>query len=489
MSPTAASDAPECIGVRGHDDSYGREAAGHRAEHDDGGGPAPAVAQAEQEGAQPAPVLARLGIAAGGGFFHDRKLVWKVLQRYPVFRRYFIGSLVSNFGSWLQTTAQVLLVYRLTKSVFDIGVLTAAQFLVPLLFGSWAGAFANRFGSKRTLIWSQLLSAVVAAILACLQWHGGLTEKELVIGALFTGFFTTFSLPAQSAIAGALVRPDGKDDETNGNKETVAAMSMNSVSYNAGRALAPVFSVLIVTMIGFAWAFAINAISFAAFLAILIRVQCTPPTERSPVMQGIRIALAKPRILMLLLMVAFITLADDPVLVLGPALAHHVFHQSVDWSGYFSCALGCGSVLGSLLPRQAASARRAATALAILGGLMVGFVYMPKIWMSVFMAFAAGVACLVASSTLQALLYQLGGKKIAAQMMGFWTVAWAGSKPIASIIDGWLPSQDHIGYQLTGVLMALPTFLPLLILIFGPTKLVSWCTEFRLLSRKQEQPA
>ena len=102
------------------------------------------------------------------------------------------------------------------------------------------------------------------------------------------------------------------------------------------------------------------------------------------------------------------------------------------------------------------------------------------------MAFAAGVACLVTSSTLQALLYELGGKKIAAQVMGFWTVAWAGSKPIASIIDGWLPS--HVGIRTTGVLMALPTFLPLLILLFGSAKLVAWFIKLRLPRKAQEQP-
>ena len=219
-------------------------------------------------------ILAKFGITAGGPFIHDRKLVWNVLRDHQRFGWYFGGSLVSNFGTWLQTTAQILLAYHMTRSVFDLGVLTSAQFLFPLAIGSWAGAIANWFGSKRTLVWSQTLSAAVAAVLAGLVWSGGLTETWLIAGALLTGLFTTFSLPAQSAIAGALVLPDG--DGKNGSTDTVAAMAMNSVSYNAGRALAPVFSILTVMLIGFGWAFALNAVSFAAFLAILRRVKCTP---------------------------------------------------------------------------------------------------------------------------------------------------------------------------------------------------------------------
>ena len=54
---------------------------------------------------------------------------------------------------------------------------------------------------------------------------------------------------------------------------------------------------------------------------------------------------------MLLLIVAFITLADDAVLVLGPALWRgDVFNASVNWSGFFSCALGCGAYSAHCCP-------------------------------------------------------------------------------------------------------------------------------------------
>lgn len=41
----------------------------------------------------------------------------------------------------------------------------------------------------------------------------------------------------------------------------------------------------------------------------------------------------------MLAMVAAVTIADDPVLVLGPALAHHVLAISSDWSAYFQALL------------------------------------------------------------------------------------------------------------------------------------------------------
>ena len=64
------------------------------------------------------------------------------------------------------------------------------------------------------------------------------------------------------------------------------------------------------------------------------------------------------------------------------------------------------------------------------------------------------------------MLRQLAGRERALQVMGLWAVAWAGSKPFASLLDGLLPSV--ISVQLTGVVMAIPALLPPFVLIVMP---------------------
>ncbi len=409
-----------------------------------------------------------------------RKLVWESLK-HQEFRWYFTGNLVSNLGTWMQNTAQILLAYHMTHSVFDIGLLACAQFLCPLLLGSWAGMLTERIGTRSTLIGCQILSAAVAGTLAIAEFGGWLTERELIGGAFVTGLFFTFTAPAQSVMAPVLA-PIG---------DTQAPIAMNSVSYNTGRTVAPVLSILVVASMGFGWAFAFNAFSFCIYAALL--KACTPPStsvestsvepalQRSGFLDGFRAARMNPKIVVLLLMVAAVTVADDPVLVLGPALARHVFGISDDWSGYFLSALGAGSVLGSLLPRwQVQSVRRAAAALGLLGLSMVGFALAPCIWVSLIAAFAAGIACLVAGSAAQALLHDLGrlqGPSGAAHVMGLWLVAWAGSKPIASFADGLLAL--HIGIRLTGLILATPALIPALVLLFCPEKAIGWIIQPR----------
>src|SRR5258708_15209172 len=129
---------------------------------------------------------------------------WHVLKQRR-FLIYFAGSLVSNLGTWLQNTAQMLLAYQLTHSAFAVGLITCAQFSGFLVVGPWAGALADRLGSRRVLIGAQLLSAGVAGILAYLQFDGRLSERLLVIAALAMGLAFTFSLPVQTAMVPRLV--------------------------------------------------------------------------------------------------------------------------------------------------------------------------------------------------------------------------------------------------------------------------------------------
>ena len=165
--------------------------------------------------------------------------------------------------------------------------------------------------------------------------------------------------------------------------------------------------------------------------------------------------------MLLLLMVAAVTIADDPVQVLGPALANHL-GVSQGWSGWFIAALGAGSVVGSLRrPQHLPTLRLAATALAALGVCMVVFVSTPWVWVSFGAALAAGVTCLLANSMTRTLLSQTAGVN-QASVMAVWAIAWAGSKPLASITDGLLAG--WIGVRPTGMILAIPAFIPIVAL-------------------------
>jgi MFS family permease len=391
-----------------------------------------------------------LGLTPSGKQPHS----WVTL-RNPNFRLYFSGSVTSDFGTWVQNTAQVLLAYKLAHSAFDVGLVTCAQFTSPLVLGPWAGVMADRFGGRKTLLGTQVLSAMIAFSMAGLELAHVLNEWLLVAGALAGGFAFTFALPARNVTVRRLVSAD----------EARPAYVMDAVSYNIGRAVGPPVTVLLLAPNHFGLAFAANGVSFIVFTVTLLLARHgeAEPGVRSRVRDGFVIALHNRMILLLLLMVAAVTIADDPILVLGPTLAHHL-GGSPSWAGWFIAALGAGSVLGSARRSQhTPRLRLAATALAVLGVCMVVFVATPFIWVSLAAALAAGVTCLVANSMTRTLLSQTAGKAQMAPVMAVWAIAWAGSKPIASLTDGSLAGL--VGYRATGIILAVPAMLPLAYLV------------------------
>ncbi len=402
------------------------------------------------------------GLTPGG---LSRKSPWGALK-VPRFRWYFVGCASSDAGTWVQNTAQVLLAYRLTHSVLTVALVTCAQFTSPLVLGPWAGVMADRFGGRKTLLLTEFVSALIAGTMAYLVFTRQINESWLMAGAIVIGLAFTFALPARNVTVRRLVPAE----------KTRAAFAMDSVSYNLGRALAPPLSVAIIAALGFGYAFALNAVSFLVFTTVLLfsGKGAHEPERRSRVLDGFRVAAAKRRIVIVLLMVVTVTVAADPVLVLGPALAGHVFNVSASWSGVFLAALGAGSVVGSLLPtKQEPSIRLAAATLASLSGCMILFVLAPRLWISIVAAFAAGITCLLGNSATRTLLAKEAGVVNEASVMAIWAIAWAGSKPLASLTDGFLATT--LGVRWTGVLLALPALIPFLVLTYPPA--TRWLVE------------
>ena len=76
-----------------------------------------------------------------------KEFQWKrsfAALRYPNYRLWFYGQLVSLFGTWMQTTAQGYLIFQLTHSPAYLGDITFAAGLPSWMFIMYAGVIADR---------------------------------------------------------------------------------------------------------------------------------------------------------------------------------------------------------------------------------------------------------------------------------------------------------------------------------------------------------
>ena len=393
---------------------------------------------------------------------------WTLLRQRK-FGLFFFGSLTSNLGTWLQSTAQILISYQVTHSVFIVGAITSAQFAGMIIVSPWAAVVADRVGTRTLLIGTQGFSALVAIYMAWSYHSKMLGVHTMFFCALTLGLAYALALPVQTALVPMLVGP----------ADTTSAVRMNSVSYNAGRALAPVLSVLVITSLGPDLIFMLNAASFIVFAFCLTSVLPRPnhtsgrmrvghdqkdsdDPGRAHVTDGFKIALRHRRILLLLAIVAAVTLADDPIFVQSPALAHTKLQISTHWAGYFIAALGWGSVLGSIpltskKDNAKRACKRAAIGLVILSMSVLIFTRGFSPLISLLAAFVAGAAGLYTGTAAQAALLRNQknmGVASVASVAALWAIAWAGPKPFASLLDGALVT--HLGLTHSAFVLVLP---------------------------------
>src|SRR3989454_2724202 len=92
--------------------------------------------------------------------------------RHRDFRLFWIGQLVSQIGTWMQSVAQAWLVLELTQSPLQLGIVSALQFTPVLFLSPIGGALSDRFAKRRVLLISQTAMKLQALVLAVLVWSG-----------------------------------------------------------------------------------------------------------------------------------------------------------------------------------------------------------------------------------------------------------------------------------------------------------------------------
>src|SRR6202140_21420 len=88
------------------------------------------------------------------------------------FQLFFAGQLVSLIGTWMQSTAQLWLVYKLTKSAALLGVFGFANQIPILLLASIGGYVGDRYDRHRGVIATQTAAMILAFVLAGLTLTG-----------------------------------------------------------------------------------------------------------------------------------------------------------------------------------------------------------------------------------------------------------------------------------------------------------------------------
>lgn len=363
------------------------------------------------------------------------------------FRLYFIGQVISNSGTWMQSIAQALLVLRLTGSGVDLGFVLALQFLPLLLFGPSSGLLADRFDRRRLLIATQSLFAIQAFALGTLTLSNSVNLGAVYALASFMGMVNAIDNPTRQSFIEQMV---GKDRLQN-------AVSLNSVVINASRVVGPALGGLLIEMVGIGYCFIVNGLSFAAVLVALLSMEKSGlfPQRKAERSKGqIRAGLAYVRAtnelrvtLVAVLIVGTIAFNFQVVL---PLFARDTFHGGAGSLGALTAFMGLGSVLGGLVAASApkTSLRRLSFASLAFGLLTFVVALMPTLDLAYVAMIPMGAASITFISYANINL-QLNSKGVMrGRVMALYAMAFLGTTPIGAPIMGWVSQNYGARYAL-----------------------------------------
>jgi MFS family permease len=357
--------------------------------------------------------------------------------RVPNYRLYFTGQSISLAGTWMQMTAQSWLVLVLTHSSTKLGLVVALQTLPVLLLGPYGGVVADRVDKRRLMIVLQIAMGCQALVLGLLTVFGVVTFWEVCLLAVILGLNNAFENSARQAFVREMV---GKTELRN-------AITLNSVTVNAARAVGPAIGGVLIATVGVGVCFLANAASFVAVVTSLIimntaALRPSPPAPRASgqLREGLRYAARTPDIAIPLAMMGLVGLLAYEFQVSIPVLAKQTFHGGSEAYGFLTAAMGIGAVIGGLF--TAARGRTGLRSMIIAGtGFGVAIIVCasaPVIGLAyaamLFVGWASVSFIAIGNSTIQlASDPNMRGRAIA-----LWQVAFQGTTPIGGPLIGWI---------------------------------------------------
>ncbi len=362
-----------------------------------------------------------------------------VALRHRNFRLFWCGQLVSLVGTWMQGLGQQWLVYVLTGSALNLGIVSAFQFLPVLFFSLPGGVVIDRVPKRTLIICTQTASMLLALALGLLTWAGVVQIWHVYLLAFLLGTVNAFDMPARQAFVVEMV---GREDLMN-------AIALNSSIFNGSRVLGPAAGAFVINLVGIAGCFFLNALSFVGVIIGLFLMRLPPyegprQARRSPIGQigeGLRYIRSDRRVLLVFLLVSFISIFAIPTYTtLMPVIADQVLRVGVTGLGTLTAFLALGSVIASISLAYAHSPRqlRFFVSFGAASGAALLLVFSLSHSFSLSLIALAGLGfCIVANNaTSNTIIQSYAPDRLRGRVMSVWSFVRVGLMPVGSFFAG-----------------------------------------------------
>jgi MFS family permease len=359
------------------------------------------------------------------------------------YRLYFAGQGISLIGTWMQRIAQSWLVYRLTDSVFLLGIVGFATQIPTFLVAPFAGVLVDNKNRYRILLASQIFAGLQATILAILVLTNTVEVWHIIVLGVLLGIINAFDMPSRQSLIVEMI--ENRDDLSN-------AIALNSTMVNGARLVGPTIAGLIIAAVGEGVCFLLNALSFLAVIAALLAMKLNlPPVQKkgiamlSNLKEGFKYAFGFPPIRAILLLLALVSIMGMPYTVLMPIFARDILRGGPHTMGFLMGSVGVGALIGAIYLASRKSVigltKVIVFASSMFGIGLILFSLSRNLLLSMSMLFFVGMGMMLQMATSNTLLQTLVDDDKRGRVLSFYNMSFFGMAPLGSFLAGSLASK------------------------------------------------
>jgi len=364
--------------------------------------------------------------------------------RHRTFRTVYFGAFASNIGTWMQNVVLGALAYDLTRSGVFVGLIIFAQ-LAPLLVLSMVGGMlADSMDRKKLLVTLTLEQAAFSGLLALVVLDATPSKVLLVLVTLCIGIGNALYAPTFSAILPVLVP----------RADRAGAISLHSVQMNASRVVGPAIGSFLYARFGASWVFVGNALSYAAVIAVLLRVRLPDPPSSGTqglhrLLEGVRYARAHPVVLRCLVTIFAFSLLCLPFITQMPKIAGDNLDIAPKSTGYglLYAAFGLGAVVGALsigtVFAASSKPRLTRVGLVAFAAFLTTYALLRSAPPAYVVIFGLGAVYFAVITSLSTVLQEDLDDAVRGKVMALWIMGFGGTVPFGGLAGGVL--MEHVG--------------------------------------------
>ncbi|MCC6473240.1 MAG: MFS transporter [Burkholderiales bacterium] len=309
---------------------------------------------------------------------HPRRFVEAVLQvrafsplRYREYRLLWFGQAFGTMGTLMDEVTRGWLIYELTDSVVQLGLVRGVQLVPLVLFAPLAGSAADRYSRKVQVMAAQLANVTVYAATAALIFTGRIEPWHVYVTAFLVAIGQVFQQPARaSMVSGSVPR----DYLTN-------AIGFNSLMFNISRGVGPALAGALIVLAGTGGAFAAQAALLLAASLFTLPLRPAPLPARAEaarresffgsILEGWKFSWRNETVRAGLACIMLVSLFIMPFTTMLPVFARDLLEVGADGQGLLLTGMGIGAFFSAALVANAGH-RMPRGLMMLVGGVCYG---------------------------------------------------------------------------------------------------------------------